>query len=299
MSEEKKAILKSKDKPNKIVSVQSISSLKELTKEAKVFEKDTQNFASKGLSKYVKCAVATTTYIQEVTEYIRGINALDKNEKYLSMKAIRGTIYGELDYPNEKDEHTGKYIKNNVFETLVTRAIKLGQLLKLKTNGIVVKENKVWAVSNELHPELKTLNKEEPYIKNPSTKLILVTVQDLELMYKEVFKIGSKRGKGASKNKNVTISNQLDDILDFANEELRARAKQNDYLKDNYKQQDEKRINLIIKAFVRLSAQIDTDNKNTDKDDNLDKKTPRITSVSNGMFNLSDQQKVIGTFKVA
>ena len=50
MSEEKKAILKSKDKPNKIVSVQSISSLKELTKEAKVFEKDTQNFASKGLS---------------------------------------------------------------------------------------------------------------------------------------------------------------------------------------------------------------------------------------------------------
>ena len=95
------------------------------------------------------------------------------------------------------------------------------------------------------------------------------------------------------------MTKKLDDILDFANEELRARAKENDYLKDNYKQQDEKRINLIIKAFVRLSAQIDTDNKNTDKDDNLDKKTPRITSVSNGMFNLSDQQKVIGTFKVA
>ena len=76
----------------------------------------------------------------------------------------------------------GKYIRNSVFETATTRALKLALLLVNKTAGICVKEYKVYAISKEIYPQVKVISGGDSsltYLANKSDELILLTVKDL------------------------------------------------------------------------------------------------------------------------
>ena len=138
----------------------------------------------KGLSNFVPFSTDIVMIYNEVKAQAEKSSLSIKDA--FKMSQFRQLMYSRVGYPSEKTPD-GKYIRNSVFETATTRALKLALLLVNKTAGICIKEYKVYAISKELYPEVKVISGGDSsltYVANQSNELILLTVKGLETLYK-------------------------------------------------------------------------------------------------------------------
>tara|TARA_R110000850_G_scaffold40911_1_gene105229 strand:- start:200 stop:817 length:618 start_codon:yes stop_codon:yes gene_type:complete len=205
-------------------------------------------------------------------------------------------MYSRVGYPSEKTPD-GKYIRNSVFETATTRALKLALLLVNKTAGICIKEYKVYAISKELYPEVKVISGGDSsltYIANQSNELILLTVKGLETLYKSI----APTDVNSVDEKADNITEQFKNIKIFLNAEILKRQKKSDYIMDNYGKTDFETLNQIAKLSVRLSEQYVRDNNNDTKDGKT--KDTSVISISSVTYEYkNDKGQVLGNNKVA
>ena len=212
------------------------------------------------------------------------------------MSQFRQLMYSRVGYPSEKTPD-GKYIRNSVFETATTRALKLALLLVNKTAGICVKEYKVYAISKEIYPDVKVISGADSsltYVANQSNELILLTVKGLETLYKRIAPTDSKTVDKESEN----ITDKLKSIKSVLNAEILHRQKNPDYIMESYGKTDFETINQIAKLAMRLSEQYTRDNSNDTKDGKT--KDTSVISISSVSYEYKNNKgQILGTSKIA
>ena len=193
----------------------NIKSLSKVDTHLKNLQKLSDKIEVKGLSNFVLFANDIVAIYNEVKTQAEKVSLNVKDA--FKMSQFRQLMYSRVNYPSEKTPD-GKYIRNSVFETATTRALKLALLLVNKTAGICVKEYKVYVVSKELYPEVKVIGADSSltYVKNTSDELILLTVKGLETLYKSIAPTDTK----TVDKDNDDITAQLKNIKTFLNAEI-------------------------------------------------------------------------------
>ena len=248
----------------------------------------------KGLSNFVPFSNDIVSIYNEVKAQAEKSSLSVKDA--FKMSQFRQLMYSRVGYPSEKTPD-GKYIRNSVFETATTRALKLALLLVNKTAGICIKEYKVYAISKELYPQVKVISGADSsltYVANVSNELILLTVKGLETLYKTIAPTDSKAVDKETDN----ITDQFKSIKTFLNAEILKRQKNADYIMDNYGKTDFETLNQIAKLSVRLSEQYTRDNNNDTKDGTT--KDSSVISISSVSYEYKNNKgQVLGSSKVA
>ena len=129
----------------------NIKSLSKVDTHLKNLQKLSDKIEIKGLSNFVHFANDIVAIYNEMKVQCEKSSLSIKDT--FKMSQFRQIMYSRVGYPSEKTPD-GKYIRNSVFETATTRALKLALLLVNKTAGICVKEYKVYVVSKDLYPEV-------------------------------------------------------------------------------------------------------------------------------------------------
>ena len=272
----------------------NIKSLSKVDTHLKNLQKLSDKIEVKGLSNFVPFSNDIVTIYNEVKAQAEK-SSLNVKDAF-KMSQFRQRMYSRVGYPSEKTPD-GKYIRNSVFETATTRALKLALLLVNKTAGICVKEYKVYAISKEIYPDVKVISGADSsltYVANQSNELILLTVKGLETLYKRIAPTDSKTVDKESEN----ITDKLKSIKSVLNAEILHRQKDANYIIDKYGKTDFEIINQIVKLSLRLSEQYTRDNNNFTKDGvNKDSSVISVSSVSYEYKNNKGQ--ILGNNKVA
>ncbi len=271
----------------------NIKSLSKVDTHLKNLQKLSDKIEVKGLSNFVLFANDIVAIYNEVKTQAEKVSLNVKDA--FKMSQFRQLMYSRVGYPSEKTPD-GKYIRNSVFETATTRALKLALLLVNKTAGICVKEYKVYVVSKELYPEVKVIGADSSltYVKNTSDELILLTVKGLETLYKSIAPTDSKTVDKESDD----ITAQLKNIKTFLNAEILKRQKNPDYIMEQYGKTDFEILNQIVKIAMRLSEQYTRDNSNDTKDGKT--KDTSVISISSATYEIKNNKgQILGTSKIA
>jgi hypothetical protein len=271
----------------------NIKGLSKVDTHLKNLQKLSDKIEVKGLSNFVLFANDIVSIYNEVKAQAEKSNLNVKDA--FKMSQFRQLMYSRVSYPSEKTPD-GKYIRNSVFETATTRALKLALLLVNKTAGICVKEYKVYVVSKELYPEVKVIGADSSltYVQNTSDELILLTVKGLETLYKSIAPTDSKPVDKDSDD----ITAQFKTIKTFLNAEILKRQKNPDYIMANYGKTDYEILNQIVKLAMRLSEQYTRDNSNDTKDGKT--KDTSVISISSATYEIKNNKgQVLGTSKIA
>ena len=272
----------------------NIKSLSKVDTHLKNLQKLSDKIEVKGLSNFVPFSNDIVLIYNDVKAQAEKSSLSVKDA--FKMSQFRQLMYSRVGYPSEKTPD-GKYIRNSVFETATTRALKLALLLVNKTAGICVKEYKVYAISKEIYPDVKVISGADSsltYVANQSNELILLTVKGLETLYKRIAPTDTKTVDKESDN----ITDQFKNIKSFLNAEILKRQKDANYIIDKYGKTDFEIINQIAKIAVRLSEQYVRDNSNDTKDG----KTKDTSVISVGSVNYeirNNKGQSIGNSKVA
>jgi len=294
MSKEKtKQDVKKADEKKQNDFWKNIKGLSKVDTHLKNLQKLSDKIEVKGLSNFVLFANDIVSIYNEVKAQAEKSNLNVKDA--FKMSQFRQLMYSRVSYPSEKTPD-GKYIRNSVFETATTRALKLALLLVNKTAGICVKEYKVYVVSKELYPEVKVIGADSSltYIKNTSDELILLTVKGLETLYKSIAPTDTKTVDKDSDD----ITAQFKTIKTFLNAEILKRQKNPDYIMANYGKTDFEILNQIVKLAMRLSEQYTRDNSNDTKDGKT--KDTSVISISSATYEIKNNKgQVLGTSKIA
>ena len=294
MSKEKtKQDVKKADEKKQNDFWKNIKGLSKVDTHLKNLQKLSDKIEVKGLSNFVLFANDIVSIYNEVKAQAEKSNLNVKDA--FKMSQFRQLMYSRVSYPSEKTPD-GKYIRNSVFETATTRALKLALLLVNKTAGICVKEYKVYVVSKELYPEVKVIGADSSltYIKNTSDELILLTVKGLETLYKSIAPTDSKPVDKDSDD----ITAQFKTIKTFLNAEILKRQTNPDYIMDNYGKTDYEILNQIVKLAMRLSEQYTRDNSNDTKDGKT--KDTSVISISSATYEIKNNKgQILGTSKIA
>jgi hypothetical protein len=272
----------------------NIKGLSKVDTHLKNLQKLSDKIEVKGLSNFVPFSNDIVTIYNEVKAQAEK-SSLNVKDAF-KMSQFRQRMYSRVGYPSEKTPD-GKYIRNSVFETATTRALKLALLLVNKTAGICVKEYKVYAISKEIYPDVKVISGADSsltYVANQSNELILLTVKGLETLYKRIAPTDSKTVDATSDN----ITEKLKQIKSVLNAEILHRQKDADYIMDKYGKTDFETINQIAKLAVRLSEQYVRDNAN-DTEDGKTKDTSVISISSVSYEYKNNKGQVLGNNKVA
>ena len=271
-----------------------IKGLSKVDTHLKNLQKLSDKMEVKGLSNFVPFSTDIVMIYNEVKAQAEKSSLSIKDA--FKMSQFRQLMYSRVGYPSEKTPD-GKYIRNSVFETATTRALKLALLLVNKTAGICIKEYKVYAISKELYPEVKVISGGDSsltYIANQSNELILLTVKGLETLYKSI----APTDVNSVDEKADNITEQFKNIKIFLNAEILKRQKKSDYIMDNYGKTDFETLNQIAKLSVRLSEQYVRDNNNDTKDGKT--KDTSVISISSVTYEYkNDKGQVLGNNKVA
>jgi len=287
-SEKKKSDEKKKDNFWK-----NIKGLSKVDTHLKNLQKLSDKIEVKGLSNFVLFANDIVAIYNEVKAQSEKVSLNVKDA--FKMSQFRQLMYSRVNYPSEKTPD-GKYIRNSVFETATTRALKLALLLVNKTAGICVKEYKVYVVSKELYPEVKVIGGDSSltYVQNNSEELILLTVKGLETLYKRIAPTDTK----TVDSDNEDITEKFKSIKLVLNSEILKRQKNPDYIMDNYGKTDFEIINQIVKIAMRLSEQYTRDNSNDTKDGKT--KDTSVISISSATYEIKNNKgQILGTSKIA
>ena len=272
----------------------NIKSLSKVDTHLKNLQKLSDKIEIKGLSNFVHFANDIVAIYNEMKVQCEKSSLSIKDT--FKMSQFRQIMYSRVNYPSEKTPD-GKYIRNSVFETATTRALKLALLLVNKTAGICVKEYKVYVVSKELYPEVKVISGADSsltYVKNTSDELILLTVKGLEALYKQIAPTETKTVDKDSEDITAIFRN----IRTFLNAEILKRQKNPDYIMEQYGKTDFEIINQIAKIAIRLSEQYTRDNANDTKDGKT--KDTSVISISSAMYEIKNNKgQVLGTAKIA
>ena len=272
----------------------NIKSLSKVDTHLKNLQKLSDKIEVKGLSNFVPFSNDIVLIYNDVKAQAEKSSLSVKDA--FKMSQFRQLMYSRVGYPSEKTPD-GKYIRNSVFETATTRALKLALLLVNKTAGICVKEYKVYAISKEIYPDVKVISGADSsltYVANQSNELILLTVKGLETLYKRIAPTDTKTVDKESDN----ITEQFKNIKSFLNSEILKRQKDANYIIDKYGKTDFEIINQIAKLSVRLSEQYTRDNNNYTKDGiNKDSSVISVGVVSYEYKNNKGQ--ILGSNKVA
>tara|TARA_R100001530_G_scaffold2248_1_gene3749 strand:- start:177 stop:1061 length:885 start_codon:yes stop_codon:yes gene_type:complete len=272
----------------------NIKSLSKVDTHLKNLQKLSDKIEIKGLSNFVHFANDIVAIYNEMKVQCEKSSLSIKDT--FKMSQFRQIMYSRVNYPSEKTPD-GKYIRNSVFETATTRALKLALLLVNKTAGICVKEYKVYVVSKELYPEVKVISGADSsltYVKNTSDELILLTVKGLEALYKQIAPTETKTVDKDSEDITAIFRN----IRTFLNAEILKRQKNPDYIMEQYGKTDFEIINQIAKIAIRLSEQYVRDNSNDTKDGKT--KDTSVISISSAMYEIKNNKgQVLGTAKIA
>ena len=294
MSKEKTKSEKRKSDENKKDNFwKSIKGLSKVDTHLKNLQKLSDKIEVKGLSNFVLFANDIVAIYNEVKTQSEKVSLNVKDA--FKMSQFRQLMYSRVNYPSEKTPD-GKYIRNSVFETATTRALKLALLLVNKTAGICVKEYKVYVVSKELYPEVKVLDGDSSltYVKNNSDELILLTVKGLETLYKRIAPTDTK----TVDSDNEDITEKFKSIKLVLNSEILKRQKNPDYIMENYGKTDFEIINQIVKIAMRLSEQYSRDNSNDTKDAKT--KDTSVISISSATYEIKNNKgQILGTSKIA
>ena len=294
MSKEKtKQDVKKADEKKQNDFWKNIKGLSKVDTHLKNLQKLSDKIEVKGLSNFVLFANDIVSIYNEVKAQAEKSNLNVKDA--FKMSQFRQLMYSRVSYPSEKTPD-GKYIRNSVFETATTRALKLALLLVNKTAGICVKEYKVYVVSKELYPEVKVIGADASltYMQNTSDELILLTVKGLETLYKSIAPTDSKPVDKDSDD----ITAQFKTIKTFLNAEILKRQKNPDYIMANYGKTDYEILNQIVKLAMRLSEQYTRDNSNDTKDGKT--KDTSVISISSATYEIKNNKgQVLGTSKIA
>ena len=272
----------------------NIKSLSKVDTHLKNLQKLSDKIEVKGLSNFVPFSNDIVLIYNDVKAQAEKSSLSVKDA--FKMSQFRQLMYSRVGYPSEKTPD-GKYIRNSVFETATTRALKLALLLVNKTAGICVKEYKVYAISKEIYPDVKVISGADSsltYVANQSNELILLTVKGLETLYKRIAPTDTKTVDKESDN----ITEQFKNIKSFLNSEILKRQKNPDYIMEQYGKTDFEIINQIAKLAVRLSEQYVRDNSNDTKDG----KTKDVSVISVGSVGYeirNNKGQSIGSSKVA
>ena len=272
----------------------NIKGLSKVDTHLKNLQKLSDKIEVKGLSNFVPFSNDIVTIYNEVKAQAEK-SSLNVKDAF-KMSQFRQRMYSRVGYPSEKTPD-GKYIRNSVFETATTSALKLALLLVNKTAGICVKEYKVYAISKEIYPDVKVISGADSsltYVANQSNELILLTVKGLETLYKRIAPTDSKTVDATSDN----ITEKLKQIKSVLNAEILHRQKDADYIMDKYGKTDFETINQIAKLSVRLSEQYVRDNAN-DTEDGKTKDTSVISISSVSYEYKNNKGQVLGNNKVA
>ena len=271
-----------------------IKGLSKVDTHLKNLQKLSDKMEVKGLSNFVPFSTDIVMIYNEVKAQAEKSSLSIKDA--FKMSQFRQLMYSRVGYPSEKTPD-GKYIRNSVFETATTRALKLALLLVNKTAGICIKEYKVYAISKELYPEVKVISGGDSsltYIANQSNELILLTVKGLETLYKSI----APTDVNSVDEKADNITEQFKNIKIFLNAEILKRQKKSDYIMDNYGKTDFETLNQIAKLSVRLSEQYVRDNNNDTKDGKT--KDTSVISISSVTYEYkNDKGQILGNNKVA
>ena len=271
-----------------------IKGLSKVDTHLKNLQKLSDKMEVKGLSNFVPFSTDIVMIYNEVKAQAEKSSLSIKDA--FKMSQFRQLMYSRVGYPSEKTPD-GKYIRNSVFETATTRALKLALLLVNKTAGICIKEYKVYAISKELYPEVKVISGGDSsltYVANQSNELILLTVKGLETLYKSI----APTDVNSVDEKADNITEQFKNIKIFLNAEILKRQKKSDYIMDNYGKTDFETLNQIAKLSVRLSEQYVRDNNNDTKDGKT--KDTSVISISSVTYEYkNDKGQVLGNNKVA
>ena len=294
MTKEKtKSEIKKSDEKKKDNFWKNIKGLSKVDTHLKNLQKLSDKIEVKGLSNFVPFATDIVVIYNEVKAQAEK-SSLNVKDAF-KMSQFRQLMYSRVNYPSEKTPD-GKYIRNSVFETATTRALKLALLLVNKTAGICVKEYKVYVVSKELYPEVKVIGADSSltYVKNTSDELILLTVKGLETLYKRIAPTDTK----TVDDKSDDITAQFKNIKTFLNAEILKRQKNPDYIMENYGKTDFEILNQIVKIAMRLSEQYTRDNSNDTKDGKT--KDTSVISISSATYEIKNNKgQILGRSKIA
>jgi len=292
--DEKKQDVKKQDEKKQNDFWSKIKGLSKVDTHLKNLQKLSDKMEVKGLSNFVPFSTDIVMIYNEVKAQAEKSSLSIKDA--FKMSQFRQLMYSRVGYPSEKTPD-GKYIRNSVFETATTRALKLALLLVNKTAGICIKEYKVYAISKELYPEVKVISGGDSsltYVANQSNELILLTVKGLETLYKSI----APTDVNSVDEKADNITEQFKNIKIFLNAEILKRQKKSDYIMDNYGKTDFETLNQIAKLSVRLSEQYVRDNNNDTKDGKT--KDTSVISISSVTYEYkNDKGQILGNNKVA
>ena len=156
MSKEKtKQDVKKADEKKQNDFWKNIKSLSKVDTHLKNLQKLSDKIEVKGLSNFVPFSNDIVLIYNDVKAQAEKSSLSVKDA--FKMPQFRQLMYSRVGYPSENTPD-GKYIRNSVFETATTRALKLALLLVNKTAGICVKEYKVYAISKEIYPDVKVIS---------------------------------------------------------------------------------------------------------------------------------------------
>jgi len=272
----------------------NIKSLSKVDTHLKNLQKLSDKMEVKGLSNFVHFANDIVLIYNEVKAQAEKSSLSVKDA--FKMSQFRQLMYSRVGYPSDKTPD-GKYIRNSVFETATTRALKLALLLVNKTAGICIKEYKVYAISKELYPQVKVISGGDSsltYVANVSNELILLTVKGLETLYKTIAPADTKAVDKETDN----ITEQFKNIKKFLNAEILKRQNNADYIMESYGKTDFETLNQIAKLSVRLSEQYVRDNNNDTKDGKT--KDTSVISISSVSYEYKNNKgQILGSNKVA
>ena len=272
----------------------NIKSLSKVDTHLKNLQKLSDKMEVKGLSNFVHFANDIVLIYNEVKAQAEKSSLSVKDA--FKMSQFRQLMYSRVGYPSDKTPD-GKYIRNSVFETATTRALKLALLLVNKTAGICIKEYKVYAISKELYPQVKVISGADSsltYVANVSNELILLTVKGLETLYKTIAPADTKAVDKETDN----ITEQFKNIKKFLNAEILKRQNNADYIMESYGKTDFETLNQIAKLSVRLSEQYVRDNNNDTKDGKT--KDTSVISISSVSYEYKNNKgQILGSNKVA
>ena len=292
--DEKKQDVKKQDEKKQNDFWSKIKGLSKVDTHLKNLQRLSDKMEVKGLSNFVPFSTDIVMIYNEVKAQAEKSSLSIKDA--FKMSQFRQLMYSRVGYPSEKTPD-GKYIRNSVFETATTRALKLALLLVNKTAGICIKEYKVYAISKELYPEVKVISGGDSsltYVANQSNELILLTVKGLETLYKSI----APTDVNSVDEKADNITEQFKNIKIFLNAEILKRQKKSDYIMDNYGKTDFETLNQIAKLSVRLSEQYVRDNNNDTKDGKT--KDTSVISISSVTYEYkNDKGQILGNNKVA
>jgi hypothetical protein len=295
MTQEKtKSEIKKTDEKKQNDFWNNIKGLSKVDTHLRNLQKLSDKMEVKGLSNFVPFSNDIVIIYNEVKAQAEKNNLSVKDA--FKMSQFRQLMYSRVGYPSDKTPD-GKYIRNSVFETATTRALKLALLLVNKTAGICIKEYKVYAISKELYPQVKVISGADSsltYVANQSNELILLTVKGLETLYKTIAPTDSKAVDKETDN----ITEQFKSIKKFLNAEILKRQNNADYIMESYGKTDFETLNQIAKLSVRLSEQYVRDNNNDTKDGKT--KDTSVISISSVSYEYKNNKgQVLGNSKVA